>query len=231
MQQELRPQPFATEERTMGDDNVLPALYDHLVVHLPCCGGEPHESHLELRRADELVIAPPVHHPYEVPAAPYAAGSPVVVGWAVAPNGWAELATTFVVDTDPADRVWRVARHGGITVVQRRDYARVSHHVPMRLRIDEEWHEGLLVDIGEGGLSCAVPGDLTRLVPGRPVHVALTIGADAVVLAAHAVRAEVVASGETVVAVCFEELTPRMSDQIRKDVFSLQLQQRARGAA
>jgi hypothetical protein len=216
----------------MGDDNLLlPAVHDHLVLHLPCCGDEPHDSHLEARRADDLLIAVPDDHPLHPPTEPFAVGSPLVIGWPVVPNGWAELPTTFCAESGAGDRVWRVARRGIPTLVQRRDFARVSHMVPMRIRHERRWFDGIMVDLSEGGVSCALATPPMSLQADIPVQVELTVGTDAVVLGGHVVRTETVASGEVVVGVCFEELSPRMSDQIRKDVFSLQIRQRARGAA
>src|SRR5690349_2833009 len=58
--------------------------------------------------------------------------------------------------------------------VQRREFARVSHLATVRVRIRGRWENGLMIDLGEGGMSCALPDD-PRVGPGEPVIVNLPL--------------------------------------------------------
>jgi c-di-GMP-binding flagellar brake protein YcgR len=114
--------------------------------------------------------------------------------------------------------------------VQRRDFARVAHLAVVRVRIRGTWQNGLMIDVGEGGMSCAVPVD-PRVGPGEPIIVEMPVGDDQLQLGATVVRTGPLPSGETVVAVSFRNLQPRTADRIRQQVFALQAQQRVRGLA
>jgi c-di-GMP-binding flagellar brake protein YcgR len=114
--------------------------------------------------------------------------------------------------------------------VQRRDFARVSHLAPLRVCHRGVWLEALMVDLSEGGMSFAL-ADSRGIDDGTRLVVEVTVGGAELQLAAAVVRIGDVPSGEVAVAVRFTGLTPRIEDQIRREVFALQAQQRARGVA
>ena len=87
-----------------------------------------------------------------------------------------------------------------------------------------------MVDLSEGGMSCAVPPGVT-LDAGARVVVELTIGGSPMELAAEVVRIGELPLDETAVAVRFTAITSKTADRIRKEVFALQALQRSRGVA
>jgi c-di-GMP-binding flagellar brake protein YcgR len=207
-----------------------PERHDHVTLHLPCCEGESHHSRIEAVDGDLRRVASPLLHPHGVPGEPFPAGTEITLGWHVGGGGWAEIASRLEDEATHDHLNWRVVVSGEPAIVQRREYARVTHVAMMRIRVDGTWLDTKMVDLSEGGLSCPVPaGHVPE--PAAPVEVEVTIASERVVLDGDVVRSVALPGGESLAAVRFAAVDSKTSDRIRREVFALQLQQRARGAA
>ena len=204
-----------------------PETADHVTLHLSCCDGAPHHSQIQRMNGPEWRVAAPLLHPGGAPAEPFAAGEELGVCWPFRNGAWVEQPCRFVDEARVDHHNWRVALAGDPVVVQRREYARVTHIAPMRLCSEGAWLASTMVDVSEGGVSCAVvDGALPQ--PGAPLLVELPIGDELVTVGAAVVRSLATPSGESLVAVRFTGVDTRLGDRIRREVFALQLQQRAR---
>ena len=79
------------------------------------------------------------------------------------------------------------------------------------------------VDISETGLSCLVnPLDVgsPELLVGLAVRVQFTLAAGTLEFSATIARAGACSGGKVMLGLCFQNLSPRDGDQIRKEVFT-----------
>lgn len=105
---------------------------------------------------------------------------------------------------------------------ERRAAVRAPFQLPCELVMDGRTHAASSVNISEGGLGALVGPEMGRpdFLQGRSVRVRLTLDGIALALSAVIVRAEVVPTGEVMLALCFTNVTEAEANDIRKQVFA-----------
>jgi c-di-GMP-binding flagellar brake protein YcgR len=205
-----------------------PETADQVALHLPCCDGQLHHSQLLAVKGDEWRVAAPMLHPDAPPESPFPAGAEIGISWVLGPGTWAEMSSRLLDEASPDYHNWRVEVFGEPAPLQRRHYARVAHISSVRMIVDGGSTNGTMVDLSEGGVSCAVASAPPGLSAGNPLQIELAVGTDMLTVAAVVVRTIARPAGDAIVAARFTGLDDKLSDRLRKEVFALQLQQRAR---
>ncbi|HVM41068.1 MAG TPA: PilZ domain-containing protein [Acidimicrobiia bacterium] len=200
-------------------DALLPEPGQRIRLHLDHWDHDV-PSTVDERLGDDVVVTHPMvtaddeHPAVDVPSE----GTLVTVGWAT-PIGWNEVPTSVVSILGDSVPRWWLRPTGAVVRLQRRAFARAAFHAPAVLEGGQASAGGSVVDLGEGGLRCAVEWGTPVFQPGETVTTRITFDDGGLLaLSAVVVRAQSRAAGREI-AVRFVDVSSHDADRIRHEVF------------